>query len=208
MKTKKGICAVLFLAMVLAFSGCGEKKSLANHGMDVVELIEEAINSEEYVKIYSATEQIGRVIEEAAEGDFSESEAVYSITIDEDDLLDLTGVDDLEDMSEELQRMIKGKTAGALSNIINARAGAEILAASSIISMGKTFVYEEELENQLYLYTFADAKPIMVSFVVGEDGAVSATGTLILLEDFECGSEDEVEDSLRFFDVDVKEVKY
>lgn len=208
MRSKKGIYAVLLLAMVWAFSGCGEKKSLADHGMDVVELLEEALNSEEYVKIYSATEQIGRVIEEAAEGDFSEPEAVYSITIDEDDLLDLADADDLEDMSEELQRVIKGKTAGALCNIINARAGAEILAASSIISMGKTFVFEDEIENQIYLYTFEDAKPIMVSFVVGEDGAVSATGTLILLENFECGSEDEVEDSLRFCDVDVKEVKY
>lgn len=197
----------MLLAMVWAFSGCGEKKSLADHGMDVVELIEEALNSEEYVMVYSASEQIARVIDGVAGGDFSEPEAVYSITIDEDDLLDMADVD-FDDMSDSLQKVMKSKMAGALSNMINARAGAESLAASSIISMGKTFVYEEEIENQIYLYIFEDAKPIMVSFVAGEGGAVNASGTIIFTDDFECDSADDLADVLSDYDVDVKEVKY
>ena len=84
MRNKKGLCVILFLILILSLSGCGEKRRLVDHGMDVVKLIEEAINSEEYVMIYSASEQIARVIDGVAEGDFSEPEAVYSITIDED----------------------------------------------------------------------------------------------------------------------------
>ena len=151
MRSKKGICAVLLLTLIFALTGCGEKKRLVDHGMEVVELIEEAINSKEYVMIYSASEQITRVIEEVAEGDFSELEAVYSIRIDEDDLLEMADVD-LDDMPESLQKVMKSKMAGSVANMINARSGAEKLATSSIISMGKTFAFKEEVENQIYLY--------------------------------------------------------
>ena len=207
MRNKKGLCVILLLTLIFVLSGCGEKKRLVDHGMDVVKLIEEAINSEEYVMIYSASEQIARVIDGVAEGDFSEPEAVYSITIDEDDLLEMADVD-LDDVSESLQKVMKSKMAGALSNMINARAGADSLAASSIISMGKTFVYGDKIENQIYLYTFEDAKPIMVSFVAGEDGAVNASGTIILTDDFEVDSADELEDILSDYDADVEEVEY
>ena len=207
MRSKKGICAVLLLTLIFALTGCGEKKRLVDHGMEVVELIEEAINSKEYVRIYSASEQITRVIEEVAEGDFSELEAVYSIRIDEDDLLEMADVD-LDDMPESLQKVMKSKMAGSVANMINARSGAEKLATSSIISMGKTFAFKEEVENQIYLYIFEDAKPIMVSFVAGEDKTVSAGGTVIFADDFECDSADDVEDLLREYDADVEEIEY
>jgi len=207
MRSKKGICAVLLLTLIFALTGCGEKKRLVDHGMEVVELIEEAINSKEYVMIYSASEQITRVIEEVAEGDFSELEAVYSIRIDEDDLLEMADVD-LDDMPESLQKVMKSKMAGSVANMINARSGAEKLATSSIISMGKTFAFKEEVENQIYLYIFEDAKPIMVSFVAGEDKTVSAGGTVIFADDFECDSADDVEDLLREYDADVEEIEY
>ena len=207
MRSKKGICAVLLLTLIFALTGCGEKKRLVDHGMEVVELIEEAINSKEYVRIYSASEQITRVIEEVAEGDFSELEAVYSIRIDEDDLLEMADVD-LDDMPESLQKVMKSKMAGSVANMINARSGAEKLATSSIISMGKTFAFKEEVENQIYLYIFEDAKPIMVSFVAGEDKTVSAGGTVIFADDFECDSADDVEDLLREYDADVEEVDF
>ena len=207
MRGKKAICAVVLLTLLFSFCGCGEKKSLADHGMDVVELIEEAINSEEYVMIYSASEQITRVIEEVAKGDFSELEAVYSIRIDEDDLLEMADVN-LDDMPEALQKVMKSKMVGSVANMINARSGSEKLATSSIISMGKTFAYKEEVENQIYLYIFEDAMPIMVSFVAGEEGTVSAGGTVIFADDFECDSADDVEDLLRGYDVDVEEVDF
>jgi len=207
MRSKKGICAVLLLTLIFALTGCGEKKRLVDHGMEVVELIEEAINSKEYVMIYSASEQITRVIEEVAEGDFSELEAVYSIRIDEDDLLEMADVD-LDDMPESLQKVMKSKMAGSVANMINARSGAEKLATSSIISMGKTFAFKEEVENQIYLYIFEDAKPIMVSFVAGEDKTVSAGGTVIFADNFECDSADDVEDLLREYDADVEEVDF
>jgi len=207
MRSKKGICAVLLLTLIFALTGCGEKKRLVDHGMEVVELIEEAINSKEYVRIYSASEQITRVIEEVAEGDFSELEAVYSIRIDEDDLLEMADVD-LDDMPESLQKVMKSKMAGSVANMINARSGAEKLATSSIISMGKTFAFKEEVENQIYLYIFEDAKPIMVSFVAGEDKTVSAGGTVIFADNFECDSADDVEDLLREYDADVEEVDF
>jgi len=74
--------------------------------------------------------------------------------------------------------------------------------------MGKTFAFKEEVENQIYLYIFEDAKPIMVSFVAGEDKTVSAGGTVIFADDFECDSADDVEDLLREYDADVEEVDF
>ena len=198
----------MLLTLIFVLSGCGEKKRLVDHGMDVVELLEEAINSEEYVRIYSNDDEVAQVFEEVSKGNFSEPEAVYLITIDTDDMMDYADVDGYEDMSEDLQNVIKNKMLEGISSNLNAQLGIYAVAASTICSMGKAFVYEEEIENQIYLYIFEDAKPIMVSFVTGEDGAVSARGTIILTDDFKCGSEDELEYSLRFYDADVEEIEY
>ena len=48
----------------------------------------------------------------------------------------------------------------------------------------------------------------MVSFVAGEGGAVSAGGTVILTDDFECDSADELEDILSDYAAEVEEIEY
>lgn len=208
MKSKKRICWGLLLALIFVFSACGTKKSLADHGMDVVKLIEEGIKAEGYVEVHTVSKEITQVVEEVAKGDFSEPEAVYSITIDVEELMDMCDVDDLEDLSEELYKVLKNKMYASISVRLNAQGGTACVAATSVCQMEKTFVYHEKIENQIYLYTFEEANPIMVVFTAGEDGTVSATGCVVMWDEFQCGSSEEVEDSLRDYDATVEKVKY
>ena len=97
---------------------------------------------------------------------------------------------------------------GSLITQINGMGGTEELAVSSICTHGKTFVDDSITDNTIFLYVYEDALPIAVTFTVGEDGAVSASGTFIMYDGFSCGSVEEVEESFRAFDVEVSEIDY
>ena len=79
---------------------------------------------------------------------------------------------------------------------INARSGAMTLAASSVCTTGKTFVSNEISEEMIYLYVFDDAAPIAVTFTLGEDNAVNATGNFLLYEKLPASS---VQELLEYF---------
>lgn len=208
MKRKKRICLGVLLALTFVFTACGAKKSLADHGMDVVKLIEEGIQEEGYVEAYTAFEEIAQIVNEVAKGDFSEPETVYAITVDTEELMYMYDMDALDDLSEELRRVLENKMYTSLGVQLSSRGGANCVAVTSILQMDKTFVYHEKIENQIYLYTFEDARPIMVVFTTGEDGAVLADGCVILWDEFKCGSAEEVEESLSAYDAKVDKVKY
>ena len=89
---------------------------------------------------------------------------------------------------------------------INAMGGVENLAASSVCTVGKTFVSENASESIIYLYTYEDAAPIAVTFTVGEDYTVSATGTFILYDGFTFGSAEEIRSAFSDIAVSVTEV--
>lgn len=59
----------------------------------------------------------------------------------------------------------------------------------------------------IYLYTYENAFPVAVTFTVGEDGSVSASGIFVLYEEFTCGSAEEIEAFFSDLGVVVNEVK-
>ena len=71
--------------------------------------------------------------------------------------------------------------------------GVENLAASSVCTVGKTFVSENASENVIYIYVYEGTAPVAVTFTLGEDHTVSATGTFIFYDGFTCGSAEEIQ---------------
>ena len=58
----------------------------------------------------------------------------------------------------------------------------------------------------IYLYTYENARPVAVTFSVGENQAVSASGMFIMYDGFTCGSAAEIESFFSDISVDVSEV--
>jgi len=208
------ICAVIILAlaMALSFSACGsnkdhaETKSLYAQGLEVVQLMAEMTNTEAYIDIHTGDSAIKDIIQSISNGDYSAPKAVYAISITDENLTAMAELGNLDNASEELKSVLMQRVLGSLIPQINGMSGVENLAASSVCTVGKTFVDENAAENAIYLYTYENATPVAVTFTVGEDQAVSASGVFVMYDGFTCGSADEIKSFFSDITVEVKEV--
>ncbi len=215
-KVGKSIFIVLVLGMVLLFGACdnAEKnssdKSLYEHGLDLIALLEEIAESEAYLEIYTnASSDMYEIISTVAEGDYTDPKAVYQITISDDMLLKILEVanTDINGLSDTLKEYVKSRAQNSIVSIINNTGGAYMVAASSICTAGKTFVSDEQVGNVIYLYTYEDAVPAIVTFREGENGAVSASGSFIFYEDFKTDTEQKIEQFFAELEIEVKEIE-
>lgn len=130
---------------------------------------------------------------------------MYAISIAEDDLAAMVGSNP-DNVSEELKNYIMQKSLASLMMQINGMSSVENLAASSVCTVGKTFVNENVTEDVIYLYVYENAIPVAVTFTIGENQAVSASGIFIMYDGFTCGSADEIKSFFNDITVDVSEV--
>ena len=208
--TLSGLAIVVALIMIFNLSACGKKndtetKSLYAQGLEIVQLMSEMTQIEEYVELYSGSNEIKTIIQNIGIGDFSSPKAVYAISIAEDDLAAMVGSNS-DNVSEELKNYIMQKSLASLMMQINGMSSVENLAASSVCTVGKTFVNENVTEDVIYLYVYENAIPVAVTFTIGENQAVSASGIFIMYDGFTCGSADEIKSFFNDITVNVSEV--
>lgn len=209
---KKKVAFTLVLTILLALSACGiasdntDSKSLYSHGLDVVNLLSEMTRAESLIEIYTANSEIKDIILRLGEKTYDQPDAVYAITVPEETLTNMAELSNLEGASEELKSYLLQRVMASLISQINAMSGVENLAASSVCTVGKTFLSENTSEDVIYLYTYEGAAPIAVTFTQGEDNSVSATGTFILYDGFTYGSAEEIKSIFSDITVEVSEV--
>lgn len=209
---KKTIAFILVLIIILGLAACGaakevkESKSLHAHGLDVVSMLSEMTRSENFIGIYTANSEIKDIILTLDESSYEQPDAVYAITVPENALTGMAELGELEGASEELKSFLMQRFMASLISQINAMSGAENLAASSICTVGKTFVSENAKENVIYIYVYEGTAPVAVTFTLGEDHTVSATGTFIFYDGFTCGSVEEIRSAFGDIPVKVTEV--
>ncbi len=208
-----GLQIVIALIMVLSLSACSnskdnaDTKSLYAQGLEVVQLMSEMTRTEEYVNIYTGDSEINTVLRKISTGNYSSPKAVYAISITDDTLAAMAELNNLGNASEELKIFLMQRVLGSLMTQINGMSGVENLAASSVCTVGKTFVNENAAEDVIYLYTYEDALPVAVTFTIGEEQAVSASGVFVMYDGFTCGSADEIKSFFSDITVDVTEVQ-
>ena len=211
-KIIKTAAAVLTAAMLLTLSACGgtpaktQEKSLYDHGLGLVALLDEMAGSEEYLAIYSASEELNAIVSEAAQGDFTNPRTVYKITAGELPPELAEELAEFDSLPETLRENIRSRMFAAMVTQINAQAGPTTLAATSICTAGKTFVSAELTENMIYIYTFENAVPVAVTFTMGEDSAVSAGATFLLYDGF-TGSIEDVAQFLSGIGLKIEEIE-
>lgn len=212
MRIRKCIGIVMSLVMAIALCACGGSnasngKSIYDHGLDVISLMSEAAGSEEYVQAYTGNPEIMEKIQAIGEGDYTAPKAVYSMTASEENLLAMLGAEDVNGISEELKITLTNRALAAMTTQINGWCGVNELAASSVLTMGKTFVDSSLEENVIYIYIYENALPVAVTFTKGEDSSVSASGTFVMYDAFTGVSAEEIETALSEFGVEVEVVK-
>ncbi len=193
---KKIIALLLTIVMVLSLTACNTKsakRSLYEHGLDLISLIEEMAENEAYFSLYTANSEMQEIVAAVGSGDHSEPKAVYQITIAEDMISEMANLRAPNSLSESLQNYVAARTHNALVSQINAAGGAETLAAASICTASKTFASTELTGNTIYLYTYENGVPAIVTFTSGEDDTVSATSCFIFNESFKADTPEDVE---------------
>lgn len=208
---KKLMAIVLALVSVFALSSCGNKsntetQSLYAQGLEVVQLMSEMTRTGEYIDICTGDSTIKNIIQNIGVGEYSVPKSVYAISIPDENFAAMAELSKLDNSSKDLKTFLMQKVLGSLMIQINGMAGVENLAASSICTVGKTFVDENATDDVIYLYTYENALPVAVTFTIGENHAVSATGVFIMYDGFTCGSVDEIKSFFSDISVNVSEV--
>ncbi|MDE6169071.1 MAG: hypothetical protein K2G28_11520 [Acetatifactor sp.] len=209
-KNNKLMCLTAAVMILLfALGGCagtdGQEsrgKSLRDHGMDVISVMEEMVKSSDYADLMgNSADAVEEIRADLAAGDYASPLAVYEVSCpDIQDVLALTGGSGIMDgFSEGLRNHLNNRAASTLINLLNTRSGYASLAAASVYTAGKTFVCEKPQGNTLYLYTFENGYPITVTFTAGEDNSMTATGTFLILEDFDIQAAEQLMTLLKGF---------
>ena len=180
---------------------------LYDRGIEIVALISEMAENENYLTAMTGMEDILQLLSDAAPEDPNSPKAVYEIVIPEDQLLDALGVENTEGMSQKLQANLTAKSCSALASRINSLEGVNNLAAASLCTAGKSFVERSFEGNTLYLYTYEKGAPVLVSFSSGEDHVVTATGCFLLGDSCSMENVEEIQKSFGGEDCQVKEIR-
>ena len=87
MKKFSMVFAATIVLISFIFVGCSNnqiaetgRKSLYDHGLELVEVVEEMAKSEKYLEIYTGSPRISEVISEFGQGDYSVLQKVYKLT--------------------------------------------------------------------------------------------------------------------------------
>ncbi|MCI8653213.1 MAG: hypothetical protein HFF11_05935 [Angelakisella sp.] len=201
---KQTLCrAALGMALTMVFflGGCsGQKsepipvqgKSLVEQGAEIAAQVVEIAGNQDYLSLYTGDKETLEILTQAVEGkDYTTPKTVYSLTLSQgaaEKVLGVLGVEEMENLPDSLKARLQERTFQALTTQINAMSGANTLAATSICMASKVFVNDQLTEGVIYLYTYENGMPIAVTFLPGEDGAVSGSGTFLLNEDFQVES--------------------
>ena len=190
-----------------AYSGTNSLSSaLYQEGLSTVSMMEEMAENEDWVNLFSSNQNLTSILSAVGDGDYSHPKAVYQIRLSDETVSHLARNADLEAFSDTLQAYLRATVQSSIAAQINAKGGADALAAASACTASRIFFCDDLHENLLYLYTYENAAPAMISFLVGEDGAVSATGLFILYNGFPTGSAAEIQQFLSSLNVEVTEV--
>ena len=205
------LSSFLLLCAVLLCACAGKekdslKKSFSEKGFSLVLLMDEAAKNDKYLSLYTANSSLTGPAEAAAAGNRQTPKAVYEITISDETLDMLSESESVPGLSDELSVFLRKKTLSSIPSQINARGGAECLAASSVLTISDVFVPAEMQADAVYLYTFEDAFPAAVVFLAGENGAVSASGCFLLYDSFSDGSLPEIEAFFSEFGASVTQI--
>ncbi len=203
-KSFAGLMLCVFLLILLV--SCNAKpKLLTECGEEVISMMAEMIESEEYKSLYDLPDTYDEKINKLRGGNYSKSEAVYELFIPEEALFDTTVKEDA--FSEDLYKYLCSSAYLSFTTRVNQASGVEIMTLSTVFSAQKSFVNEKVNVNKTYLYVFEKGCPIAVTFVADGDGAFRALGRFLINDTFVTDDEQSIKNSCEILGINGVTVK-
>lgn len=189
---KKIALLFVLICLVLNISACeksvrkdSQDVDLYHAGLDMISIMEEMIQSEEYADIIGA-DGVEELLELVDTNDYDYPTAVYSISMPEiHDLikiLDFSVADQWNGLSDNLKGQIEKKiTFSTIVSMINAQQGSQRIAFSSVYTATDKNENIKVDDTIIYLYVFKEGTPIAITF--SKSGSV--VGQFVFLEDID-----------------------
>lgn len=218
---KKIIC-LLLAAFILALSGCGftqtpgntdksksDTNALAHKGLELIGKVDKLAECEEYINLYTAEDEIAKVIKGIADNDYTTPQGIF--VIENLDAIVLENMIPDARLPEDIAGIVKDKFAAALPIQIAARNGATTLAAVSVLSYSESFIYERLQSSVTYLYIYGNGHNFMVNYIPNDEKIVNASITAVINDELsKCITKEDVKnffkDELSYEDVLVGEI--
>ena len=194
MKRKLLIGLLIGILLMSMLTSCNRtSRSLVECGEEVVSLMVEMVEHEDYRALYNLPAAYDETINDLREGNYSKSLAVYDLLIPEEELLESLGtVIDKDAFSKDLYTHVCSSAYASVASRINQKSGLEALSVSTAFSAQKSFVSREMEASKTYLYVFENSCPILISFVAGEDDSFRAIGYFIINDTFVTDDENSI----------------
>lgn len=159
--------------------------SLYDRGLGLIESMNSLAGDDNYRKMIGMSQECESIINDITAMDYTTLKQVYRVT-NIDDIMNFTmymsGVDD-STFKGESKDYIKSRYADSVGNVLmSSKSGVMALATSSIFTRQEFFVDKSVTEPLLYVYIYEDAYPVLVSYIPGLDGAVSAKACYLIID--------------------------
>lgn len=154
----------------------------------LAEEMDDFAESEEYRKLYVASDFLDEILDELAAGDYSSPETIYWGKSPEAAIFQYLSGDsgkEASGLSQELQdaAMLRLNAAVA-AGVINGGYGAETVAATTVVTTGKSYIMPEDWdENILVVLQYEGSYSVLVSFMKSGEGVITSNASFVKNED-------------------------
>lgn len=206
MRRLLALSVLLAVLVCLTATGCAESPDFCGIGLEVVGVMEEMVQSKEYLSLFLNNEDSLNLLDTVFNTeDYDKPVSVYRLVQTDPEKWLMAQLKDeerdiLESLSPVLQEQVRIRVKGIslMSNQINARRGMETLAVSSALQalLDKP---ELEIENpEYYLFVFKKGVPVLVTY-----SGHYAGGTFCALESSETESAETLQECMKPFGLEV-----
>lgn len=202
MKVKKKIVLTIITVMAVGLTACGGSKtdlnqtSLLDKGLSLINKVDVLAESEEYVSLFVASDEVANVVFDIGTKDYKDPKAVFVLNNLTEILFDsLVGGASLTD---EVKDIVQVKFSNFLPSQLNSVNDIKTIAATSIITHSESFVNSTLKTPTTYLYVYDNEYSFLVTFVPNDENIINATVNVIVNEELgKSTTVDEVADFLK-----------
>ncbi|MBQ9747456.1 MAG: hypothetical protein IJV98_01610 [Clostridia bacterium] len=181
MKKRMAFCILLAVAL-LVIPSCGKEDALVDCGQQVILRMDALADAEAYTEQFTPLSPNAASYTDAVRAqDFSTPNEIYRICLN--DALALYGLQDAASLSETVRDKMTASAYASIASKLNSMIGTDAMIAASVCSDTMAFVCDTLTEHTAYLYVYENGHDVVVSFRVGEDGAVMATAQVLFDEE-------------------------